>query len=341
MNLIRTLVGLVLIVALLAIAADALAQGGTGEIRARINARPSDDGRIEFAFQIEAESADLMEEEQSSSSITWGERILPRGRNFPDEPTVGSWLSSVPPVLVGDVETRIRARRLADGRTEFALQQKSDGENWGENILPSGRYLSVAHRTSHIGRWLNSSVVTLSTEIVIPEVVVPAGIPIVAEAVLEYTDLDGWTFNGNEPSFYYGVDQDPLDDSYFTYVVKVAKTDDNLYETMRIQVSCRSGTLEVLFWELNLPYQPSDRRIQVSYRFDTGDAVTETWHHYSGSDDGFYPPDSSEFAKKLQESQKLVIRARFFSQSLTATFTNVNQLLRTKVQPNIEYCGHY
>ena len=242
---------------------------------------------------------------------------------------------------MGEVETRIRARRLEDGRTEFALQQKTDGENWGENILPSGRYLSASHRISHIDRWLNSSVVTLSTVIVIPPVVVPAGVPIVAEAVLARAELDGWTYNGSEPSFYYGVQQDPLDDTYFTWIVKVAQTDDDLYDTMRIQVSCRAGTFEVLFWENGLPYQPSDRRISVSYRIDSNDAITESWNHYSGNEDSFYPPDASEFADKMQSANRLVIRASFFSQTLTATFTGVNQMFNTKVQPNIEYCGHY
>jgi hypothetical protein len=341
MNLIRTLVGLLLILALAAVATDALAQDGTGETRARINARPLQDGRIEFSFQLEADSPDLMEEEQSSSTITWGERVLPRGRNFPAEPTIDSWLSSVPPIQVGEVETRIRARRLDDGRTEFALQQKSDGENWGENILPSGRFLSAAHRTSHIDRWLSSSVVSLSTEIVIPEVVVPAGVPIVAEAVLAHADLDGWTFNGNEPSFYYGVRQDPLDDSYETWVVKVTKTDDDLYETLRLQVSCYGGLFEIVFWEDGLPYQSSDRRVQVSYRFDSGEVTTASWNHYSHSEDGFYPSDPLSFAEQMARSDKLVIRATFFSQTITATFTGVSQMFRTRVQPNIEYCGHY
>ncbi len=341
MNLIRTLVGLVLILALVAIAADALAQDSSGEKRARISARPSDDGRIEFAFQIEAESADLMEEEQSSSSITWAERILPRGRNFPDEPTVGNWLSSVPPILVGEVETRIRARRLADGRTEFALQQKSDGENWGENILPSGRYLSVAHRTSHIGRWLNSSVVALSTEIVIPEVVVPAGVPIVADAILERADLDGWTFNGNEPSFYYGVRQDPLDDTYDTWVIKVAKTDDDLYDTIRLQVSCYAGQFQVFLWEDSLPYQRRESSVRVSYRFDSGEVSTERWSHYSGGDDGILTNDDEAFAEQMRSADTLVIRAIFLDRTLTATFKGVSRMFQTRVQPNIEYCGHY
>ena len=99
--------------------------------------------------------------------------------------------------------------------------------------------------------------------------------------------------------------------------------------------------IEVLFWENGLPYQPSDRRISVSYRIDSNDAITENWNHYSGSDNGFYPSNASEFADQMQNANRLVIRASFFSRTLTATFTGVNQMFNTKVQPNIKYCGHY
>ena len=37
-------------------------------------------------------------------------------------------------------EVRINAKRLDDGRTEFALQQR-DGSGWGERISPRGRFL--------------------------------------------------------------------------------------------------------------------------------------------------------------------------------------------------------
>lgn len=337
---IQVLIGGVALLVLAALAADAHAQSATGDIKARINARPLNDGRIEFAFQLESQAGDLMEEEVDTPA-EWGERLLPRGRNFPSEPSIGTWLSSRPSILVGEVETRIRARRHEDGRTEFALQQMLDGENWGENILPSGRFLSADHRTSHIDRWLNSSVVALSTVIVIPEVVVPPGVPIVAEAVLEYADLDGWAFNGNEPSFYYGVRQDPLDDTYDTWVIKVANTDDDLYDTIRLQISCYAGEFQVFFWEDSLPYQRRDYSVSVSYRFDDGDVTTERWSHYSGSDDGILTNDDDTFAQRMRNANRLVIRAAFYERTLTATFQGVSQMFRTRVQPNIEYCGHY
>lgn len=55
-------------------------------------------------------------------------------------------------------EVRITARQAEDGRIEFALQQKVDGE-WGERILPASRFFpaDVGHN-----RWLNSTPITVS-----------------------------------------------------------------------------------------------------------------------------------------------------------------------------------
>ena len=290
------------IILALAMGASAIATIGandTSERDARVGARPLQDGRIEFALQLATDTSDMLQEEQARTTRTWGDRILPRVRMFPAEPTSNGWHSSSPPILVGDVETRIRARRLDDGRTEFALQQRSDGETWADHIYPDGRYLSASHRTSHIGRWLNSSPVTVAASVVVPEVVVPDGVPIVAAAVLERAELDGWSYNGSEPSFYYGVREDPLDDTYDTWIVRVAKTDDNLYDTLRLQVSCYAGEFGITLWESALPYQTSDRRVRVSYRFDDGEVRTENWDHYSSGEDGFYPPDPSAFAAEM------------------------------------------
>ena len=49
-------------------------------------------------------------------------------------------------------EVRINARRLADGRIEFGLQER-DGNVWGDRILPSQRFFPAAGGT----RWLSSS----------------------------------------------------------------------------------------------------------------------------------------------------------------------------------------
>lgn len=53
----------------------------------------------------------------------------------------------------GEAEVRITARQLEDGRVEFALQQRVDGE-WSERILPRGRFFPA---DAQAGRWLNST----------------------------------------------------------------------------------------------------------------------------------------------------------------------------------------
>ncbi len=110
---------------------------------ARISARRLADGRVEFALQPRAGSG-------------WGERLLPSSRYFPANAASGRWLSSSP-VSLGGVEVRISARRLADGRVEFALQPRAGG-GWGELVLPSSRYFPA---NAAPGRWLSSSPVSL------------------------------------------------------------------------------------------------------------------------------------------------------------------------------------
>ena len=51
------------------------------------------------------------------------------------------------------VEVRIEARRLADGRVEFALRERG-----GERILPRARYFPAE---TEAGRWLNASWITV------------------------------------------------------------------------------------------------------------------------------------------------------------------------------------
>ena len=128
------------VVALAAGVAPALAQEAS---EVRISARRLADGRIEFALQPRAGSG-------------WGERELPSSRFFPANAAAGRWLNSSP-VTLGGVEVRISARRLADGRVEFALQPRA-GSGWGERELPSSRYFPA---NAAAGRWLNSSPVTL------------------------------------------------------------------------------------------------------------------------------------------------------------------------------------
>ena len=114
----------------------------------RIAARPLDDGRVEFALQ------------ERSQDGEWSERRMPGARFLPSASTVDTWLSSGALTLLLDAEAgttaeaRISARRLADGRIEFALQWRTAGGDWSERQLPAARYLSAG---AAIGAWQSSS----------------------------------------------------------------------------------------------------------------------------------------------------------------------------------------
>ena len=58
-----------------------------------------------------------------------------------------------------EAELRISARRLDDGRLEFALRQREDG-TWGERLSPDQRHLPADAAT---GQWLDSSALTIDS----------------------------------------------------------------------------------------------------------------------------------------------------------------------------------
>ena len=126
------------------------ASGSGHEAEVRITAQRLADGRTEFALQ------------QREADGGWSDRLLPRGRFSPATATVGRWLSSTPLTVRGPgadddaagTEVRITAQRLADGRTEFALQEREAGRPWSERLLPRGRFFQAA---ATVGRWLSST----------------------------------------------------------------------------------------------------------------------------------------------------------------------------------------
>ena len=131
--------------------------GAPVEIDARIVARRLADGRTEFALQ------------QRRSDGQWSDRQLPRGRFFPAGARPGRWLASTPLTLTPgssaadlaamDVPVRIVARRLTDGRLEFALQQRREDGGWGDRQFPRARFLPTR---AGVGRWLASSAMTVA-----------------------------------------------------------------------------------------------------------------------------------------------------------------------------------
>ena len=156
------LVALAVAVLIAVLGVTAISVSGAGhEAEVRIAAQRLADGRTEFALQ------------QREADGGWSERLLPRGGLFPATATVGRWLSSTPLTVRGPgggddaagTEVRITAQRLADGRTEFALQEREAGRPWGERLLPRGRFFPA---TATVGRWLSSTPLTVSLPEVLP-----------------------------------------------------------------------------------------------------------------------------------------------------------------------------
>ena len=143
----------------LALAAAPAAHGADGAVEVRVAAQRLANGNTEFALQ----------ERQANGE--WAERRLPRGRFFPADTRVGRWLGSSPLTIevssdsmstaaAGDsgLEVRVAAQLLADGRMEFALQERQADGDGASGGCHAGRFFPADTR---VGRWLGSSPLTV------------------------------------------------------------------------------------------------------------------------------------------------------------------------------------
>ena len=159
-----------LVLGALAIPPTVAAQAEDVSDMVRITARKLSSGTIEFGLQ------------QRTGPDAWGERMLPASRFFPADAAVDRWLRSSPLTVsvadttarpatdvtvsvaataarpVTDVTVRIVARRVFDGRIEFALRkQLGDGSHVGP-LLPRSRFFPT---TAAVGNWLVSTPISV------------------------------------------------------------------------------------------------------------------------------------------------------------------------------------
>ena len=179
------------------------AHGQQGEVEVRVAAQRLADGRTEFALQ----------ERQANGA--WGERRLPRGRFFPADTRVGRWLGSTPLTIelspdsmstaAGDsgLEVRVAAQLLADGRMEFALQERESDGSWGERRLPRGRFFPADTR---VGRWLGSTPLAVRVPLDGMAEATPTGACVLADNVERVTTatFQVQTSASNGTAFYIG-----------------------------------------------------------------------------------------------------------------------------------------
>ena len=139
--------GTVLVTAVLLVLAmlgvrGAAAQGVADEVEVRVVAQRLADGRTEFALQ------------EREADGSWADPGGYRASEFfPSTTSVGRWLDSSPLTIdlssesmstaagATDIEVRVAAQlSLADGRMEFALQEREADGSWGERRLPRVRF---------------------------------------------------------------------------------------------------------------------------------------------------------------------------------------------------------
>ena len=234
----------------------------------------------------------------------------------------------------GTSEVRIVARQLDDGRVEFGLQQREDGE-WGERILPASRLFpaSVSH-----SRWLNSSPVQVSST--------PSGTTPDSQRTGE-SERDA-IIRTPQSKFYDGsriftsVRIDEIDDSLITSVAIEGDGDYASWEDpATLWVSCFGDNLEVWFSDLPLSDIGTGGRsdeYSVTYRFDSEPAQTQVWG--TTSDYTVTAPNSGSFFEALKTHRRLIMRFSGYSETDSVTF-DLTGAFETPVQPNLDYCGSY
>lgn len=160
-------------------------------------------------------------------------------------------------------EVRIEARRLADGRIEFALRERG-----GERILPPARYFP----TSSEGRWLNSSWINVGDE--------PVAMPGRSSSVPpHWTWFDGENVNGK----------------LWGYWTKASPGSGSAFEWASLSVRCAPYGVDVFIALFG--YRGGDQH-EVSWRFSSQRYPTrETWN--SEWNDNLFLWGSSAFLKTL------------------------------------------
>lgn len=230
----------------------------------------------------------------------------------------------------GEAEVRISARRLDDGRTEFALQQRTAGQ-WGERILPRSRFFPATPRSD---AWLNSSSLTVATE----------G-PIVRETgTAEYDN--GRITTSVETRVPYGAIERTLHSSV------TVKADGR--SALGLRFEC--GADGIRFVEvINLPRLSTEARhdeLTVEFQFTpppsdwTRRSGLETWAANPdwGSNQGYwitYSYSRAMIYSRLRDADSFEVEIDVgSSEPLRATFS-LNGVFDTPIQPNIDRCGDY
>ena len=222
------------------------------------------------------------------------------------------------------VEVRVNAKRLADGRTEFAVQQR-EGNGWSDRIAPRGRFLPAA---PPLESWLNSTPITVGAD----------GESEVAAALLTgspFAPRDGLTEVSGSTStgIAFQVSRDEFRGVVSTWVAARAASGGFLDEDLVLRIDCSpDGELGVLLGSADFLFVSGTS--DVSWKFDSGLVQQADWVASRG---GYAAPHPSEFLQSLRAAERLTILMPEYSQD--AVTMDVRGMLATPLQPNLDNCG--
>ena len=235
----------------------------------------------------------------------------------------------------GEAEVRITARQLEDGRVEFGLQQRMDGE-WGERTLPSSRYFpaDVGHN-----RWLNSTPMTVSVSVAgeLTEEPTPptdSQLPVDPTTTGIRTQVGEGSTSGGA---YWKVWFDVITDERKAYASPASTSTVSIYDgNLNFRCSGNGRTLEV--WFSDLMYSGSDDRYTATIRWDSYTPQTRSAYDNAQGGGGHFVSDPQQWVRYANQFTRLV--ARFTGYSQTATFTyDLASLRELPSWPNILACG--
>ena len=227
----------------------------------------------------------------------------------------------------GEAEVRISARQLDDGRVEFALQQRVDGE-WGERILPAQRYFpaSVDHN-----RWLNSPSIAVSVASDEAEDgALEASPPAATVGAVRTTVGDGITDSGA----LWSVWRDDFTDELRAAVWASSTSSSRLYDGSFI-LRCSGGdVLEGYF--VDLPYAGYDDPYYVTVRWGSNTPWSGQWD--GSGDEAAFVPNADLYRQNVNRYDTLRVRFTGYSTTITVTY-DVAAMRDAPAWPNIVACG--
>lgn len=281
-------------------------------------------------------------------------------------------------VLSGDAEVRISARVLDDGRTEFALQQRSDGE-WGDRVLPRARFFPA---DAEQDQWLNSTPLSIETagheseelrsakeELAATQAELKTATmsleeastelakytaPIVRTKQLEIHEngrvqavvLAEETFAGSETTILISHIE----------VLADGGTQGGFHQPPSLLIYCIGGQRDLGLANLRLsPGQDEwgNEAFEASFSIEPtaedgfSGASDESWHTWQGfrfSDTGTYwsgPPASNHMYHRLVQADSITITLIGADDEQVEVTYSLDGVFETPIQPNIDRCGGY